>query len=136
MKDKWLSAALVLMTLGVGGCVVIDAKTEEPCPLSEPDEVTIREIEAVGKLTFDNDRCRGYKNIAERPGLGDRAQVHLVEAAFKRLTFENAKVDVLLTLVHNPCFSPAAKAALLDRLDRLTFESNKRTILEALNKKT
>jgi len=134
MKRNLLIAALVVTAVWMSGCVVIHTEKREPCSAAVgPDDVTIREIDAIGKLAFEDNRHSGYKNIAERPELGDRAQIHLIEAVFKRLAFEDAKVDVLLALVRNPSFSPAAKAVLLERLDRLAFEDNKRKILDALN---
>jgi hypothetical protein len=136
MRTCALLAVLVLATGWTGGCLVIHSeKTSSPKSQSvEPEDVTIREIDAVGKLAFDNNRREAYKGIAGRPGLTDGAQVHLVEAALGCLAFEDAKVDVLRTLIHNPCFSPAAKAAVLERLDRLAFEDSRRKILDAISK--
>ncbi|MBN2130318.1 MAG: hypothetical protein JW741_12520 [Sedimentisphaerales bacterium] len=129
---------LLIVTLAVaawvGGCVVISSDEEPPRPVVvEPDDATIREIDAVGRLAFDHDRKSGYERIAGRQGLSGGAQVYLVKAVFKHLSFENAKVDVLLTLVRNPSFTSAAEAALLDRLDRLAFENDKRRILDAVS---
>jgi len=138
MRNAILLCGLVLAAIWMQGCVVIDTK-EERVPsrpaATEPGDVTIREIDAVAKLSFENNRQAAYKNIAQRDELSDPAQVHLVDAVFKHLSFENMKVDVLLTLIENPCFSPAAKAAILDRLDRLSFENHKTQILEAVNKR-
>ncbi len=135
MAAKLFTIGLMLTALGATGCIVIHSEEEVPCrPRSvEPEDITIREIDVAGKLAFDNDREAAFKKIAKREGLSERAQLHLIDAAFKRLAFENAKVNVLLALVGNPSFTPAAKAALLDRLDRLAFENNKRTILNALS---
>jgi len=125
---------LVAATAWMSGCLVIHTE-EGPCRpvVVQPDDATIREIDAVGKLAFDHDRKSGYERIAGRDGLGDGAQVYLIEAVFKHLSFENAKVDVLLTLVRNPSFGSAAEAALLDRVDRLAFEHDKRKILDAIS---
>jgi len=135
MTGKLLTIGLMLTALGATGCIVIHSEEDVPCrPRSvEPVDLTIREIDAAGKLAFDNDKAAAFKKIAQREGLSERAQRHLVDAAFRRLAFENQKVHVLLTLIENPSFTPAAKAALLDRLDRLAFENNKRTILDALS---
>ncbi len=139
MGKVMLVCGLVLAAMWMQGCIVIHTEEERVPPrpsATEPGDVTIREIDAVGKLSFDNDRQAGYKNIAERDGLSDRAQVHLVDAAFRHLSFENAKVDVLLTLIKNPCFGPAGKGAILERLDRLSFENHKTQILEAISQRT
>lgn len=133
-----LTCGFVLMALCMQGCVVIDSNEEtvssHPGPV-EPGDLTIREIDAVAKLSFDNSRQASYNDIAQRDGLSDRAQVHLVEAVFKHLSFETMKVDVLLTLIKNPCFSQAGKAAILDRLDRLAFENNRTQVLRAMSQR-
>ncbi len=138
MKKELLAGALVLAVVWMTGCISIHSEEETIPPRPSPGRATtttIREIDAVGKLDFDNNRKTGYENIAKREGLSERAQVHLVDAVFKRLSFDNMKVDILLTLIKNPCFSPAAKAAILDRLDRLSFENHKTQILEAMNRR-
>lgn len=137
MKRNVLVSALLLGMACANGCLVVHTETRGPARATEvePEDATIREIDAIGNLAFDDDRKRGYKRIAERDELGDGAQVYLIEAVFKRLAFEDAKVDVLLALVGNPSFGRAAEAALLDRLDRLAFESNKNKILDAINER-
>jgi len=137
MKRSLLVLGLVVAAVGMSGCIVIHTEEEGPCkPVQvQPEDATLREIDAVGKLAFDHDRKEGYERIARREGLRDGAQVYLVEAVFKRLAFEEMKVDVLLTLVKNPSFSAAAEAALLDRVERLSFEHDKRKVLDAINER-
>jgi len=136
MSKMLLALGFVLVAVCATGCIVIH-KDEEVAPrprATGPVDVTIQEIDAAGKLAFDSDREEAYKKIAQREGLSERAQLHLIDAAFERLAFENAKVGVLLALVGNPSFSPAARGALLDRLDRFAFEKDKRKILDALSR--
>ena len=125
---------LALVAVGTTGCIVISTEKVEKCPppVVVPSEPTIAEIDAVGKLAFDHDRCAGYLRIAAREGLSDAAQVHLIDAACRRLDFENMRMDVLLALVDNPCFGPVGEAALLERLNCLDFEHNKRKILDVV----
>ena len=133
MRKGLLALAWAAVALWAQGCIVIcaDAEDWEPCcpQVDGPDGVTIREIDAVKDLAFDNDRAEAYERIARREGLSEQAQIHLIEACLRHLSFENAKVEVLLALTENPGFTPAARAALLDRLDRLAFEQDKRRIL-------
>jgi hypothetical protein len=145
MKKYSLAAVFILVASWASGCVVVHSeKTHAPARTTvpaapatpEPEDVTVREIDAVGKLAFNDSRHQAYKQIAARPGLSDGAQVHLVEAVFSRLVFDDAKVDVLRTLVCNPSFSPGAKAAILERLDRLAFEDHRRKVLDAMNEKS
>ncbi len=135
MRKGLLVFGWALVALWAQGCIVICTEEDVSCRSEAvgPQTVTIREIDAVGKLAFDKDRRERYEQIARREGLSERAQIHLVEAVFKRLAFEDAKVDVLLTLVGNPSFTPGAEVVLLDRLDRLAFEHHKRAILDALD---
>jgi hypothetical protein len=134
--NKWLLVVgLALMMVCANGCIVINTEKVDASWSAEPEDVTIREIDAVGKLSLDDNRREGYERIARRRGLSGGAQVHLVEAVFEHLALEDAKTGVLLTLVQNPCFRPEAKAALLDRLDGLALEDHKREILDEMSKK-
>ncbi len=137
MKKWLLIAGLVLTMNWLGGCVIIDGETAESwrSDVVEPADVTIREIDAVGKLSLDDNRREAYNRIAKRHNLSTEAQVHLVEAVFEHLALEDAKLEVLLTLVHNRCFRPEAKSALLDRLDGLALEDHRREILDAMSKR-
>jgi hypothetical protein len=138
MNKGMLTCGLVLVALWAQGCISIHSEEEtvpSRAPTRGPQDVTIREIDAVAKLSFENNRADSYKNIARRDALSDRAQAHLVAEVFKRLSFENHKVDVLMALIDNPCFSPAGKAAILDRLDRLSFENHRAAVLRAMNKR-
>ena len=116
------------------GCVVIDVEeTSSPTSISKDD--TMVEIDAVGKLSFENGRHEGYKKIAEREDLSANAQAYLVEAVYKKLSFENSKEDVLLALINNPSFCSTGKRAILDDLDKLAFENTKQRILNAITER-
>ena len=138
MKKNLLAVTLMVLAACLAGCLVIvdeetrGPKDRPPGPL-EPTERTIAEIDAVSKLAFDNDKGEGYKRIAARVGISPDAQVYLVEATFAKLVFENAKEDVLLTLIGNPSFSEAAEQAILENLDRLPFDNTKQKILRAIS---
>ena len=136
MNRSLLVVGLLVSAICLGGCIfIVDEETRGPNrPRTySPDDETIAEIDAVGKLSFDSDREQGYKRIAARQGLSAEAQVHLVEAALGRLSFDNAKEDVLLTLIENPNFSRAAERAILQMLDKLAFANSKKKILKAIS---
>lgn len=136
MNRRLLFAGFFVLAIFLNGCiVVVDEETREPSGSWDypPDDDTIVEIDAVGKLPFDSDRRQGYERIAAREGLSPEVQVHLIEAALGKLAFDNAKEDVLLTLIRNPGFSSAAERAILDKLDRLAFASSKKKILKAIS---
>ncbi|MEZ6192753.1 MAG: hypothetical protein R3C45_15880 [Phycisphaerales bacterium] len=52
-----------------------------------------------------------------------------------RLSFEDQKISVLTTLIKNPTFCAEAKSRVLDRLDELKFNNNKKSILSALDRR-
>ena len=141
MNMNLMFAGLLGFAICLGGClVIVDEETNEPGRIERSsrnnvshNDGAIAEIDAVGKLTFDHDREQGYKRIAARKGLSVRGQVHLVEAVFSKLAFENAKTDVLLTLIANPDFSSAAETRILEKLDKLAFANSKKTILKAIS---
>jgi hypothetical protein len=141
MNRNLMFAGLLGFAICLGGClVIVDEETNEPGRperssrnnASHNDGV-IAEIDAVGKLTFDSDREQGHKRIAARKGLSVRGQTHLVEAVFSKLSFDNAKVEVLLTLIANPGFSRAAERTILEKIDKLAFPISKKTVLKAIS---
>jgi len=135
MNKSLLVVGLFVSAICLGDCVfIVDEETRGPGgPVVYSTDDTIAEIDAVGKLPFDSDREQGYKRIAERQGLSPEVQVHLVEAALGRLSFDNAKEGVLLTLIENPDFSSAAERTILEKLDKLAFANSKKKILKAIS---
>lgn len=138
MKKSLLAVGLFVSAVCLAGCLVIFSEEtrgpDEP-PVCAPIDETIAEIDAVSKLSFDSDRQQGYKRIAERTELSPDAQIYLVEAVFEKLSFDNAKEEVLLTLIENPSFCRAAEQAILEGLDRLAFENSKKKILKAIGER-
>jgi hypothetical protein len=96
---------------------------------------TIAEIDAVGNLRSDSGKYEGFRAIAAREALRTEAQVHLVKPVFNSLYSESDTEDVLVTLIDNPGFSCTAKLAILRRLNSLSSESSKMTILKAINER-
>ena len=135
MNRSLLVVGLLVSAICLGGCIfIVDEETRGPGrPGTYPPDDTIAEIDAVGKLSFDSDREQGYERIAARQGLSAEAQVHLVEAALGRLSFDNAKEDVLLTLIENPDFSSDAERTILEKLDKLAFANSKKKVLKAIS---
>lgn len=135
MRTIALSLCMTLAAVLVQGCISIHSEeVHSPEPGTyEARDTTIREIKVAGMLSFDNDRQKALKRIARRSGISDAAQVRLVETTFRRLSFEESKVDVLMTLVKNSSFSPAAEAAILGRLSQLSFERDRSKILGAIS---
>ena len=122
-----------------GGCVItVENKGGRPdVDYSDRgrDAATLAEIDAASNLTFNSDQEKIYIGVALRPHLSGRAQSYLVKKAMQSLTFNDSKENVLLTLIQNPYFVAAGKQAILENLNKLTFESSKRKVLEAINRR-
>ena len=122
------------------GCVITVESGER-----YPDEVivygdpvidaTMAEIDAVSKLDFDSNKVNGFMQIAMREPLLPPCQEHLVGAVFGSLDFEQSKKKVLVALIRNRTFSFEGKRAILNRLERLDFDSTKQDILNELNRR-
>ncbi|TKJ39556.1 MAG: hypothetical protein CEE38_02205 [Planctomycetes bacterium B3_Pla] len=132
VKKSLLVAWLFASVMCLAGCVVV-VKEETWKPVGLPTDDAVAEIDAVEELSFESDRKQAYERIAAREGLSDESQVHLVEAALDRLTFDNAKEKVLLALIANPSFCGAAEQAILESLDKLAFESSRKKVLKAIS---
>ena len=103
---------------------------------SDPgDQATLAEINAAAGLTFENARTDALRTIAQRSSLTPACQVQLANQAFKRLDMDNDKVGVLVTLIHNPAFSPPAKQTIMAQLNKLSFDKDRQTILQAVNER-
>jgi hypothetical protein len=136
MKKKFLLAYLIILVVYTQGCVIVvddDQWPHEPQQNNIVSDETIIEIDAIGKLAFENSRRDGFKRIAQREDISSEAQIHLIRAAFQKLSFENSKKDILLTLIHNPNFCSAAEIEILENLDKLAFNNSKEEILKAID---
>ncbi len=128
------------------GCIIVHKHTEhKSCPpqVVEPcgdgavyidGESTSAEIEAVRSLDFSSERAEHLNRIARRPGINPDAQVHLVKTTFEVLDFESEKMQVLQTLIKNPTLTVQGKNCILHHLKELDFSSNRKAILDALDK--
>ena len=98
-------------------------------------EATIAEIDAISKLDFDSSKVKGLAQIAAREPLYPPCQEYLVGTVFRSLDFDPSKKKVLVTLIRNRTFSFEAKRAILNRLEKLSFDSTKKDILDELNRR-
>ena len=104
-------------------------------PMGPSESATIAEIDAAARLSFDAGRKESLSQVAERPGLSPVVQVHLVNVAYRALSFDSAKVELLRRLIANPAFSDAARQAIVTQLNHLSFDSNRQEILRQLNQR-
>ncbi len=138
MKKGFLAIGLLVIATCLQSCVVVIDDQEKHSRESRrhtPPDQTIAEIDAAGKLILESDKRDAYKIIAGRDYLSPEAQIHIVKAVFNKLVLESSKEDVLLTLIKNPSFCPAGEQTILNRLDKLALESDKRNILNAISQR-
>jgi hypothetical protein len=145
MKTRVSFFLSIIFIPGLTGCVDISVGSRRPSPpiivsspspeLNPADAATVAEIDAAARLTVDSSRLRALQQIAERPGLSPSVQVHLVNVAYRSLSFESSKLPLLRTIIANPAFCDSARQALVTQLNFLSFDSSKESILREVNQR-
>jgi hypothetical protein len=148
IMKRSLSVLLIALGLTLSGCINLSfgSKRNPPPPeapqvvihtgpVTSADTANMAEIDAAARLQFDPARQDSLARIAQRSGLSPAVQVHLVHVAYRSLSFDEAKVQLLGTLIANPAFSDAARQAIVRQLDRLAFDNHKQEILRQLNQR-
>ena len=97
-----------------------------------PKRSVIAEIDGASRLASAWDRRQVYRQLAAERGVDDASQCHLVNAALDHLISETAKEEVLLVLMTNPDFSPAAEELILRRLTNFTSPARRQRLLAAM----
>ena len=140
-------SGLLLIGLGLSGCVVAIGGKHENSPPSPPppapavvvtdsaDAATMAEIDAARQLNFDNARTDALARIAERNVLGVPVQVYLINVTYRSLDFENSKVHVLGKMIARPDFCDATRHAIVSQLNKLSFDSNRQALLQQINER-
>ncbi len=133
------SSGLLILTLSLSGCIVAIGSggrkhDRDNVHVHNTDSV-ISEIDAAGRLFSDSDKADIYTAIAQRQMLSSKAQSYLVKEAFRHLFSESSKEKVVLALIENPCFDDVGKKAVLANLRRFFSDSNKKRILQAINRR-
>lgn len=145
MINPLLKRALILFTcLGFGflmtGCVIAIGTGKEPSPpavvvTDSADAATIAEINAAASLNMDDDKTTALGQIAERGTLAVPVQVHLVNMAYRHLSFDGNKTQVLSKIIARADFGDATRHAIVSQLNRLSFDSNRQHILHRINER-
>ena len=138
----------LLIALDCTGCIFISSsqtRTTAPAPpavvylpnspTSQPALWADPEIEAAAALDFESSRVQALDAIAQRRGLCPQSQMLLVQKAYTRLDFESSRVLVIQSLIRNPDFSNAGKAAIVRGLHHLTFDSSRSSVLNDINER-
>ena len=147
MKTTLRYVALLILCGAFSGCVDVSIGSRRVMPppapvvvspaiqLSPADAATVAEIDAAARLEFESARVQSLNAIAQRTTLGPIAQVHLINATYRVLSFDNNKVAVLRTVIANPSFSDSARQAIVSQLGRLSFDSNRQTLLREIDRR-
>ncbi len=134
MRKSLLLSLLTFLVLWSAGCVVV-VKEERRVPTGRAECDFTEEIDAVASLSFDSQRRDAYLRIAQRDCLSDEAQVHLIDEALAKLTFEQSMEQVLVALIRSPSFCCEGRRVILLRLDHLKFDATRSKILEELDER-
>ncbi len=131
--------------LGIGfvltGCVIaIGTGKETTSPpavvvTDSADAATIAEIDAAARLNMDNAKTSALSQIAERGTLAVPVQVHLVNVAYRSLSFDNNKTHVLTKIIARPDFGDATRHAIVSQLNKLSFDNNRQHVLHQINER-
>ncbi len=147
MKRLLFPLGLAVVASGLMGCVVsIGGRTQTspphnvppppPVVVTDPGQAaTISEIDAAAQLNMDSARTHALSQLAERPNLSPPVQIHLINVAYRCLSFENSKVHVLQKMIARPDFCDATRQAIVSQLGQLSFESNKQDLLNRINQR-
>ena len=145
MKLRFVPA-LALLCFALTGCIGISIgnRASAPRPRTAPaplpaaassDSATLAEIDAANTLNMDSNRTEALLQIASRTNLTPTAQVHLVNSTYRSLSFDSSKVRVLRGIIANPAFGDPARQAIVSQLELISMESNRRTILDEVNRR-
>lgn len=135
---------LLSITVALTGCVVaIGSGSRGPDRHAPPaivvsdsaDAATIAEIDAAAHLNMDNAKTSALAQIAERGSLAVPVQVHLVNVAYRSLSFDNNKTHVLTKIIARPDFCDATRHAIVSQLNKLSFDNNRQHILHQINER-
>lgn len=131
------SGLLMVMVLPVflSGCVIVSESPRRSRAQWSSDQTVMAEIDAASEMMFDDAKAGALADIALRPHLSARAQVHLVSTAMSSLMFDNAKQKVMLVLIDNPYFVSEGKKAVLEHVDEFMFDSARQSVLQALSRR-
>lgn len=145
MNSFLRTLTLTSLCLVLTGCVGIsignrasNPRTPPPAPLpvaGASDAATMAEIDAATKLKMDSDRLGALLQIATRPDLSPASQVHLVNCAYRGLSFDSSKVQLLRALIKNPAFGDSTRHAIVTQLEYLPMESSRRSILDDISRR-
>jgi hypothetical protein len=135
---------LLSITVALTGCVVAIGSgsrgPDRPAPPAivvsdSADAATIAEIDAAAHLHMDNAKTSALAQIAERGSLAVPVQVHLVNVAYRSLSFDNNKTHVLSKVIARPDFCDATRHAIVSQLNKLSFDNNRQHVLHQINER-
>lgn len=116
MKKTVLTVVLLVLTMGLGGCIVSakgDGCQPQKAVHHSKIDTTIAEIDAVKMLGSESARLNVLKVIAGRPGLSPKARLHLIES-ITLLGSESSREVVLLALSRNPAVASETETYVVE----------------------
>ncbi len=98
--------------------------------MANPEDIDF--LVPLRRLRFESEQVSALKTLAISRVLNSRQQIVLIQSCFEVLSFSSDRVSVLESLVRHQRLSREARLALLDRVDSLSFHSDRRVVLKAL----
>jgi hypothetical protein len=143
IKLLLLGISVVALSTILTGCVVAIGGSSGSRHSAPPavvvtdsaDAATIAEIDAAAHLNMDNHKTHALSQIAERGTLAVPVQVHLVNVAYRCLSFDNNKTHVLTKIIARADFCDATRHAIVSQLGKLSFDNNRQHILHQINER-
>lgn len=141
IKQLLLGISVIALTTILTGCVIaIGTGKETTSPpavvvTDSAEAATIAEIDAAARLRMDDDRTSALSQIAERASLPTTAQVHLVNVTYRTVRFDDNKASVLRKVIARGDFGDATRHAIVTQLGKLSFDSNRQSLLQQINER-
>jgi hypothetical protein len=112
---------------------VVPPLSPPPASYSPADTATLAEIDAAARLSFDASRQQALLQIATRPTLSSPVQVHLVNTAYRGISFDAGRIEILRAVIAREDFDDAVRQAIVSQLHRLSFDASRQTLLNAIH---
>ncbi len=137
--DLWLQGFLEAlggersMSVAGGSFVITGGNGSAPKEEILDENATVAAVLAqLKRRSFSHERQKGMVALLAKRTLEPPDQVAVVEAVFAQLDFGHEQVAVLKKLIASPNFSPEAKKAVIQRIERLPFDHEKVEVQKAL----
>jgi hypothetical protein len=133
---SWTAAVAILAASA--GCTSFDLGESFGGPGVKPqdsgEKMMFFEIDSAAARDFEPDKAHALNLIAAQTSLDPNTQIYLVYKTFKELAFDDDRIEVMRTLIHNPAFCDAARERIKRSLSKLTFDTSRNALAGDLSR--